>query len=304
VTDTQPDVSPRLQQFQTEVDQLKVTGGRANPERTWVIVGALLMVVGVVITLISYTSTHSSDIQAEWADYNVLSNFGLALTIVGSVLFLVMSLRRYLRYWLIRLIYEQRDAVATDLIKSIQLQLDRLNAGIIVVNVNVGNVQVPEQVQAAFNDAVKAGADRDRFKNEGQAYAADVIPKAQGTAARLKQEADGYRSRVIAEAEGDAQRFRSVLTEYQKAPAVTRDRLYLETMQSVYANVSKVMVESRSGSNLLYLPLDRLLQQAAAPAVAPAPATPAAAPTGEPTPAAVVDPRSRDGARTRDRDGR
>jgi membrane protease subunit HflK len=203
-----------------------------------------------------------------------------------------------------QVLYEQRDAVATDLIKSIQLQLDRLNAGIIVVNVNVGNVQVPEQVQAAFNDAVKAGADRDRFKNEGQAYAADVIPKAQGTAARLKQEADGYRSRVIAEAEGDAQRFRSVLTEYQKAPAVTRDRLYLETMQSVYANVSKVMVESRSGSNLLYLPLDRLLQQAAAPAVAPAPATPAAAPTGEPTPAAVVDPRSRDGARTRDRDGR
>jgi membrane protease subunit HflK len=203
-----------------------------------------------------------------------------------------------------QVLYEQRDAVATDLIKSIQLQLDRLNAGIIVVNVNVGNVQVPEQVQAAFNDAVKAGADRDRFKNEGQAYAADVIPKAQGTAARLKQEADGYRSRVIAEAEGDAQRFRSVLTEYQKAPAVTRDRLYLETMQSVYANVSKVMVESRSGSNLLYLPLDRLLQQAAAPAVAPAPATPAAAPTGEATPAAVVDPRSRDGARTRDRDGR
>jgi len=109
VTDPPLDVSPRLQQFQTEVDQLKVTGGKANPERTWVIIGALLMIAGVVVTLLSYLSTHSSTIQAEWADYNVLSNFGLALTVVGAALFLVMSLQRYLRYWLIRLIYEQRE---------------------------------------------------------------------------------------------------------------------------------------------------------------------------------------------------
>ncbi len=196
-------------------------------------------------------------------------------------------------------LYEKRDAIAADLVKSIQSQLDRLNAGIIVANVNVQNVQVPEQVQAAFNDAVKASADRDRFKNEGQAYAADVIPKAQGTAARLKEEAQGYRASLIAQAEGDAQRFRSVLTEYQKAPQVTRDRLYLETMQSVYSNVSKVLVDSRSGSNLLYLPLDKLMQQvgAAAPAAAPA----VSVPTPE-APAAAADSRSRDGARTRDRD--
>ncbi len=201
-----------------------------------------------------------------------------------------------------QVLYEQRDAIAADLVKSIQVQLDRLKAGIVIANVNVQNVQVPEQVQAAFNDAVKATADRDRFKNEGQAYAADVIPKAQGTSSRLKEEAEGYRSRVIAQAEGDGQRFRSVLTEYQKAPQVTRDRLYLETMQSVYSNVSKVMVDSRSGSNLLYLPLDKLMQQGG-------PATPAAgAPVSVPTPesaaAASADPRSRDGARTRDRDGR
>jgi membrane protease subunit HflK len=202
-----------------------------------------------------------------------------------------------------QVLYEQRDAVATDLVKSIQVQLDRLNAGIIVSNVNVSHVQVPEQVQASFNDAVKAGADRDRFKNEGQAYAADVIPKAQGTAARLKQEAEGYRSRVIAQAEGDAQRFRSVLAEYQKAPGVTRDRLYLETMQSVYANVSKVMVETRNGSNLLYLPLDRLMQQAAAGTPVPA-ATPPAPAAAEPAPGTATDARSRDGGRTRDRDGR
>jgi membrane protease subunit HflK len=204
-----------------------------------------------------------------------------------------------------QVLYEQRDAIAADLVKSIQAQLDRLKAGIIVSNVNVQNVFVPDPVQAAFNDALKAGADRDRFKNEGQAYASDVIPKARGTASRLLEEAEGYRSRVIAQAEGDAQRFRSVLTEYQKAPGVTRDRLYIETMQQVYSNVTKVMVDSRSGSNLLYLPLDRLLQQAGAPAPA---STPIVVPT--PSPAEPVgsnsaaDVRSRDGARTRDREGR
>ena len=205
-----------------------------------------------------------------------------------------------------QVLYEQRDAIAADLVKSIQAQLDRLKAGIVVGNVNMQNVQVPDSVQSAFNDAVKATADRDRFKNEGQAYASDVIPKARGTAARLLEEAEGYRSRVVAQADGDGQRFRSVLGEYQKAPGVTRDRLYIETMQQVYSNVSKVMVDSRSGSNLLYLPLDKLLQQAGAPA-----ATPAATPASVPTPAAVdptgtqsVDIRSRDGARGRDREGR
>jgi len=201
-------------------------------------------------------------------------------------------------------LYEKRDAIAADLVNSIQVQLDRLNAGIVIANVNVQNVQVPEQVQAAFNDAVKASADRDRFKNEGQAYAADVIPKAQGAAARLTEEAMGYRSRVIAQSEGDAQRFRSLLAEYQKAPQVTRDRLYIETMQSVLVNVSKVMVDSRSGSNLLYLPLDKLMQQAGAPAPAPAAAVPASVPTPESAGTASTDPRSRDGSRTRDRDGR
>jgi membrane protease subunit HflK len=205
-----------------------------------------------------------------------------------------------------QVLYEQRDAIAADLVKSIQAQLDRLKAGIVIGNVNMQNVQVPDSVQSAFNDAVKATADRDRFKNEGQAYASDVIPKARGTASRLLEESEGYRSRVVAQAEGDAQRFRSVLTEYQKAPGVTRDRLYIETMQQVYSNVSKVMVDSRSGSNLLYLPLDRLLQQAGVPAAAAASGTaPAAAPaTSESAATQSIDIRSRDGARTRDREGR
>jgi modulator of FtsH protease HflK len=205
-----------------------------------------------------------------------------------------------------QVLYEQRDAISAELVKSVQAQLDRLRAGIVVVNVNVQNVQVPEQVQAAFNDAVKAGADRDRLKNEGQAYASDVIPKARGTAARLREESEGYRQRVIAQAEGDAERFRSVLTEYQKAPGVTRDRLYLETMQQVYSNVSKVMVDSRSGSNLLYLPLDKLMQSSGG-ANAPVQAAPAVSPPVTEPPAAAAasgDARSRDNARTRDREGR
>jgi membrane protease subunit HflK len=193
-------------------------------------------------------------------------------------------------------LYEQRDAIATDLVKSIQAQLDRLKAGILVINVNVQSVQPPEQVQAAFDDAFKAGADRERLKNEGQAYANDVIPRARGMAARLTEESEGYRARVIAQAEGDAERFRSVLTEYQKAPAVTRDRLYIDTMAQIYSNVSKVLVDARNGSNLLYLPLDKLMQQAAsgnaAPTTAPAPAEQTVAPS--------VDVRSRDNQRSRD----
>jgi membrane protease subunit HflK len=171
------------------------------------------------------------------------------------------------------------------------------------VNVNVQSVQAPEQVQAAFDDAFKATADRERLKNEGQAYANDVIPKAQGTAARLREEAEAYKSRVVAQAEGDSQRFKSVLTEYQKAPAVTRDRLYIDTMSQVYSNVSKVMVDSRSGSNLLYLPLDKLIQQSGAGSVSSSQPT-VVAPPVETLPPASTDVRSRDNQRSRDRDGR
>ncbi len=202
-------------------------------------------------------------------------------------------------------LYEQRDAIAADLVKSVQAQLDRLKAGILVTNVNVQSVQAPEQVQAAFDDAFKAGADRERLKNEGQAYANDIIPKARGAAARLREESEGYKSRVVAQAEGDAQRFQSVLPEYQKAPAVMKDRLYLDTMSQIYSSVTKVMVESRNGSNLLYLPLDKLLQQSGAiPAAAAASGAAEGAPAATAAPAPAADPRTRDGQRNRDRDGR
>jgi membrane protease subunit HflK len=200
-------------------------------------------------------------------------------------------------------LYEQRDAIAAELVKSIQTQLDRLKAGILVVNVNLQSVQPPEQVQAAFEDTLKAGQDGDRAKKEGLAYASDVIPKAQGSAARLHEEAEGYKARVIAQAEGDAKRFSEVLAEYQKAPAVTRDRLYIDAMQQIYSNVSKVMVDSRNNSNLLYLPLDKLVQQGAA-ATGPG-GSGTASPSPEPmTSSGSVDVRSRDGSRSRDRETR
>ena len=202
-------------------------------------------------------------------------------------------------------LYEQRDAIAAEVSKLVQAQVDRLRTGILIINVNVQSVQPPEQVQAAFEDTLKAGQDGDRLKKEGQAYASAEIPKAQGTAARLRQEAEGYKSRVIAQAEGDSDRFTSQLGEYQKAPQVTRDRLYLDAMRDVYANITKVMIDARSSTNLLGLPLDRLLQQAAG-AATPGSAAPApVAPAAEVTPAAgSVDVRSRDGQRSRERDSR
>jgi membrane protease subunit HflK len=195
-------------------------------------------------------------------------------------------------------LYEQRDAIATDLVKSIQTQLDRLKAGILIKNVNVQSVQPPEQVQAAFDDAFKAGADRERAKNEAQAYANEVIPRAQGKAAELREQAEGYKARVVATAEGDAQRFKSVLTEYQKAPQVTRDRLYIDAMKDIYSNVSKVMVDSRTGSNLLYLPLDKLLQQSGS-SVTVSPPQPTTVPEPQVLPR-TDDLRSRDNQRSRD----
>ena len=152
------------------------------------------------------------------------------------------------------------EVLQQEVLRSVQTQMDRYKTGISIQNVNIQNVQAPEQVQAAFDDALKAGQDRDRLKNEGQAYANNVIPSAKGTASRLKEEADGYKARVIAQAEGDGQRFRSIYTEYAKAPQVTRDRMYLDAMQQIYSNTTKILIDSRQGNNLLYMPLDKLMQ--------------------------------------------
>jgi len=173
---------------------------------------------------------------------------------------------------------------------------------VVAVNLQQGGVRPTEQVQASFDDVLKAGQERERAKNEAQAYANDVIPRAVGSASRLKEEADAYKSRIVAQAQGDAQRFRSVLVEYQRAPQVTRDRMYLDAMQQIYSNVTKVVIDSRQGSNLLYLPLDKLIQQVAQSgpegAAAPAVPTPPAAPAAP----AANDPRSRDSNNTRGRE--
>jgi membrane protease subunit HflK len=160
------------------------------------------------------------------------------------------------------------------------------------------NAQPPEQVQSSFDDAVKAGQDRERQKNEGQAYANDVIPKARGMAARLKEESEGYRARVVEQAEGDASRFRQIVTEYNKAPQVTRDRLYIEAMQQVMTNTTKVLVDQKGGNNLLYLPLDKIIQMGPGPAEMGAkPAETAPAPEASTA-------RSREAFRSRDREPR
>ena len=213
-------------------------------------------------------------------------------------------------------LYEGREQIAVKASALMQDILDRYKTGILISKVTMQNAQPPEQVQAAFDDAVKAGQDRERQKNEGQAYANDVIPKARGTAARLMQEADGYKQRLIATAEGDASRFRQINTEYAKAPEVTRSRMYLETMQQVYSSTSKVMVDAKGQGNLLYLPLDKLMQAAGAlssssssvgsSAEMPAQDRSAGAARNETLPPITdkADTRSRDALRSRDRESR
>jgi membrane protease subunit HflK len=163
---------------------------------------------------------------------------------------------------------EDREQIAPRVRKIMQTILDQYNVGIEVVGINLqqGGVRPPEQVQAAFDDVLKAGQERERAKNEAEAYANDVIPRAVGSASRLKQEADAYKSRIVAQAQGDAQRFKSLYSEYQKAPQVTRDRLYINAMQEIYSSVTKVLVESKQGSNMLYLPLDKIMQLSGTPA--------------------------------------
>jgi membrane protease subunit HflK len=201
-----------------------------------------------------------------------------------------------------------RSEVAARVKSGMQHILDRYKTGINITTVNMQNVQPPEQVQAAFDDAVRAQQDRERFKNEGEAYANSVVPNARGVAARLTQEAAGYKQTAIATAQGDASRFRQILAEYEKAPQVTRERLYLETMQQILSNTSKVIVDQKNGQNLLYLPLDKLMQLSTSPGGTvsaqgsdvplPRMVTPTDAPMSQ------ADARARDAMRSRDRETR
>jgi len=210
---------------------------------------------------------------------------------------------------------DERDQISPRVRALMQVILDRYKVGIEVVGINLqqGGVRPPEQVQAAFDDVLKAGQERERSKNEAQAYANDVVPRAVGAASRLKEESSAYRERIVAQAEGDAQRFKTILPEYQKAPQVTRDRMYTDAMQQIYSNVTKVVVDSKQGSNLMYLPLDKIMQLSAnsAASAASAAADASAAATGAATPvqptilpSVPADARTRDSSRSRERDVR
>ena len=226
-------------------------------------------------------------------------------------------------------LYEGREKIGIDLANSIQKILDSYKTGIYVTSVTVQNVQPPEQVQAAFDDAVKAGQDQERLKSEGEAYANDIIPRAKGTAARLIQEAEGYKARVVATAEGDATRFKQILVEYAKAPQVTRDRMYIDSMREMYNNVTKILVDTTKSNSLLYLPLDKIVAQVSAESAQAAntqvnPSSTATTPTGSVTvggatgstattaaPTTTTNTSSsssttdkRDGLRSRDRESR
>ena len=200
-------------------------------------------------------------------------------------------------------LYEGREKIANDTQSLMQAMLDHYKTGVFIQKVTLQQVLPPDKVQAAFDDAVKAGQDRERLKNEGEAYANDVVPRARGMAARLLQEANGYNTEVVQRAEGDAARFREILVEYNKAPGVTRDRLYIDMMQSVLGNSTKIIVDQKGGANLLNLPLDKLLQGAAASTtpVVPDAATAGGRGTTSAEPTVTIDPsRSRDSLRSRE----
>ena len=192
-----------------------------------------------------------------------------------------------------------KDKIALEASQNMQVVLDKYASGAEVVNLTVQAVQPPEQVQAAFDEAEKAAQERNKLATQGKAYADDILPKAKGVAARLIQDAEGYRARVVANAEGDTTRFNLVLAEYQKAPVVTRDRMYIETMQQIYTSTTKVLVDSKSGGGVIYLPLDKLISQnaasdaqKAAPSTAPAATAPATTPATAPAtaPASTTTP--------------
>jgi membrane protease subunit HflK len=196
-------------------------------------------------------------------------------------------------------VLNQGQAVVAKAKPVMQEILDRYRTGIQIERVNFQNAQPPEQVQAAFDDAVKANQDRERLKNEGQAYFNDVVPKAGGVASRLLLEAEGYKQRVIANSEGEASRFRQILVEYNKAPQVTRERLYIETVQAMLASASKILIDARAGGNLLYLPLDKIMQMTGS---GPSDLVSGRPPAAEPAPLpSETGARSREALRPRER---
>jgi len=156
---------------------------------------------------------------------------------------------------------EGRSEIAQKIQILIQDVLDDYESGIYISSVEMQPAKPPEEVKAAFDDAIKAREDEQRLVNEAEAYRNDIIPKARGSAARLREESNGYKARVIAKAEGEASRFEQLLTEYKRAPKVTRERLYIDAIESVFSNTNKVLIDNENGNSLMYLPIDRLIDK-------------------------------------------
>jgi membrane protease subunit HflK len=194
-------------------------------------------------------------------------------------------------------VFEHRAEISTQTRELLQRILDEYKAGIDVRTVEMQDAQPPAEVKAAFDDAVKAREDEERLKNEAQAYANDVIPRARGAAARLIQEAEGYKASVIARADGEARRFSQIAVEYARAPGVTRDRLYIEAMEQVLSSTTKVLIDQKGGNNILYLPLDRIVSQSTGSSVGPVNTLTPLPESGDPLAAAARE-RARD-SRTR-----
>lgn len=156
---------------------------------------------------------------------------------------------------------EGRSEITEKIQTLIQQTLNEYVSGIYISTVEMQPAKPPEEVKAAFDDAIKAREDEQRLVNEAEAYRNDIIPKARGAAARLREESNGYKSRVISKAEGEASRFEQLLTEYQRAPEVTRERLYLDAIESVFSNTNKVLIDNDNGNSLMYLPIDKLIDK-------------------------------------------
>jgi membrane protease subunit HflK len=194
---------------------------------------------------------------------------------------------------------EGRSDIVLAIKSEIQSVMDAYKTGILITSVNLQDAQPPEQVQGAFEDAIKAREDKQRLINEAETYSNDVVPKARGAASRIVQEAEGYKEKVIARSSGDASRFAQLLTEYKKAPGVTKQRMYIETMESVLDHSQNVLVDVKGGNNVMYLPLDKLQANSNTDIAAPAIARDT---VSVPTPTPVKEPKADTRLNSRDRD--
>jgi membrane protease subunit HflK len=199
-----------------------------------------------------------------------------------------------------QVLIEERERIGTDVRARLQEYLDRYNTGLLIVELILDRTAAPEAVRDAFDDVARAKEDEERFRNEAQTYANGVIPDASGRARRLREEAQAYKEQVVARAQGDAQRFEALLTEYRRAPAVTRDRLYLETIEQVMSGASKVLIDTKSGNNMLYLPLDQMIRQQKESCAQAAPATSDSGVAAPKSSSASERPQTGYGSRTRE----